>query len=115
MQSDETAANSLLYRANSKKSDNNNASNLLSPIREGSLLFRPDGSSKFVRSINTATSKASHPGTPRKSIKIVKPETIKRANNDTWMASAIGDLQWMKNSLKISPEIVFDKNVDYFF
>lgn len=110
MQSDETAANSLLYRANSKKSDANNANNLLSPIREGSMLFRPDGSSKFVRSINTATSKASQSGTPRKSIKIVKPETIKRANNDTWMASAIGDLQWLKNSLKISPEIVFDKN-----
>lgn len=102
-------ADSLNYSANSKKSDQNVLS-MLTPIRENSILFR-NTSSKNLRSIGTATTKISEPGIPRKSIKIIKPETIKRANNDAWMAAAIGDLEWLKNSLKISSEVVFDKNV----
>ena len=95
---------SLLYSANSKKSDKNGLSN--------SILNR-NTSSKNLRSVGTATTKISTntSQTPRRSIKIIKPETIKRANNDAWMAAAIGDLEWLKNSLKISSEVVFDKNV----
>ena len=102
---------SLLYSANSKKSDKNGLS-LLTPIRENSILNR-NTSSKNLRSVGTATTKVSTntSQTPRRSIKIIKPETIKRANNDAWMAAAIGDLEWLKNSLKISSEVVFDKNV----
>lgn len=100
--------NSSLYEANSKKNDiNTNKNNLLAPIKENS--FR-NPSRKFIRSSGTATTKLSTSGSPRKAIKIIKPETIKRANNDAWMAAAIGDLEWLKNSLKISNEVVFDKN-----
>lgn len=102
----------LLFSANSKKSDQN-AFSMLTPIRENSIIFR-NASSKNLRSTGTATTKISNSGTPRRSIKIIKPETIKRANNDSWMAAAIGDLEWLKNSLKISSEVVFDKNVSKF-
>lgn len=100
-----------LFGANSKKSDQN-ALSILTPIRENSI-FR-NASSKNIRSTGTATTKISNSGTPRRSIKIIKPETIKRANNDAWMAAAIGDLEWLKNSLKISSEVVYDKNVSNF-
>lgn len=104
--SNDTLPNAL-YSANSKKSDKNTT--MLTPIREGTLNFLqlPRTTS---RNISTANTKVSSTGTLRKSIKIIKPETIKRANNDAWMAAAIGDLEWLKNSLKISSEIVFDKN-----
>ena len=105
MQTDDR--NSSLYRANSKKSDR---VAFLSPLKENSLLIRNTSSKAFSNSYTA--SKLSHVGTPRKSFKIVKPETLKRANNDAWMAAAIGDLEWLKNSLKISTEIVFDKNVN---
>lgn len=95
-----------LYSANSKKSNKN-----LTPIRESSILIRSSSSKALARSISTANTKISRNGTSRKAIKIIKPETIKRANNDAWMAAAIGDLEWLKNSLKISSEVVFDKNV----
>ena len=97
-----------LYRANSKKSDR---VAFLSPLKENS--FIRNTSSKVFSNSYTA-SKLSNVGTPRKSFKIVKPETLKRANNDAWMAAAIGDLEWLKNSLKISTEIVLDKNVNFF-
>lgn len=97
-----------LYSANSKKSEKTVNHALLTPIRENSLNARNQSGKGIIRS--TATSKLSTTGTARKSIKIIKPETIKRANNDAWMAAAIGDLEWLKNSLKISSEVVFDKN-----
>jgi hypothetical protein len=112
MQHNDSLQNTL-YSANSKKSDKNSSS-LLAPIREGSLkLLRfPTSSGKTLsRNISTANTKVSSSGTPRRSIKIIKPETIKRANNDAWMAAAIGDLEWLKNSLRVSSEVVFDKNV----
>ena len=49
----------------------------------------------------------------RKSIRLVRPETLKRATNDAWMAAAIGDLGWLKQTLVISSEIAFDKNVSF--
>ena len=109
--SDQFQPPNSLYSANSKKSDKTLNHNLLTPIRENSLVLRNTSGKAFARNIGTATSKFSTTGTNRKSIKIIKPETIKRANNDAWMAAAIGDLEWLKNSLKISSDVVFDKNV----
>jgi len=42
--------------------------------------------------------------------KLVRPETIKRANNDSFRAAAIGDLEWLKQTMKITSQIAFDKN-----
>jgi len=111
MQQNDSLQNTL-YSANSKKSDKT-SSNQLTPVREGSLKFLnlPTSGRILSRNISTANTKISSTGTPRRSIKIIKPETIKRANNDAWMAAAIGDLEWLKNSLRISSEVVFDKNV----
>lgn len=48
-----------------------------------------------------------------KPIRIFRPETLKRAHNDAIMAASIGDLEWLKQTLKILPEIFFDKNVQF--
>lgn len=47
----------------------------------------------------------------KKSLKIFRPETLKRAHNDAFMAASIGDLEWLKQTLCILPEIFHDKNV----
>ena len=71
-------------------------------------------SSKLLVNRNLTTTGTKPPLTScssRKSIKIVKPETIKRARDDAFMAASIGDLDWLKQTLNITSEVVFDKNV----
>lgn len=52
-------------------------------------------------------------GGKNKPIRILRPETLKRAHNDAIMAASIGDLEWLKQTLKIMSEPFFDKNVIY--
>lgn len=47
----------------------------------------------------------------KKPLKIFRAETLKRAHNDVVMAASIGDLEWLKQTLKIISEPFFDKNV----
>lgn len=47
----------------------------------------------------------------KKTLKLFRPETLKRAHNDAIMAASIGDLEWLKQTLKITSEIFYDKNV----
>ena len=92
MLSDDNIQNSILFRPNSKTE----RPPFLSGLQAQSKLF------------TAASSKT--PGS-RKSIRVLRPETLKRANNDACMAAAIGDLDWLKQTLKISAEIAYDKNV----
>jgi hypothetical protein len=46
----------------------------------------------------------------RRSIRILRPETIKRAITDASMAASIGDLEWLKQTFKIVSEMPYDKN-----
>lgn len=43
-------------------------------------------------------------------LKSIKEDTIKRAINDGFMAASIGDLNWLKQTIKVSSDIVPDAN-----
>jgi hypothetical protein len=66
----------------------------------------------FVSIVN---SKRSISGMSNRSIRVFKPETVLRANADASMASACGDLEWLKQSLNITTDSVYDKNVILLF
>ena len=100
MISDDSIQNSVLFRSVSS----NIKTPFLVPIQES--ISGRTFKSGFMTAKTTSNSS-------RKSIKILKPETIKRAHNDACMAAAIGDLDWLKQTLKISSDIGFDKNVIY--
>lgn len=103
MTSNDPISNAILHRANSR-SDH---PPFLVPIKDS--LSTPISPGKPFNS----NSKVFTAGSGRKSIKMLRPETIKRANNDACMAAAIGDLAWLQQTLKISDEIALDKNVAF--
>lgn len=47
----------------------------------------------------------------KKTLKIFRPETLKRAHNDSILAASIGDLDWLKQTMRIIDDTFFDKNV----
>jgi hypothetical protein len=102
MLADDFVQNSILVRPESKM-----------PINDVRIDIRTP-SSKLLAQRTNVTSVSKHPVTTscssRKSIKIVKPETIKRARDDAFMAASIGDLDWLKQTLQITSDLVFDKN-----
>ena len=101
MIADDSVQNSILLRPNSKMHTNDIQIDIRTP------------SSKLLAQRTNATSSSKHlamSSSSRKSIKIVKPETIKRARDDAFMAASIGDLEWLKQTLQITSDIVFDKN-----
>ena len=103
MSSNDPITNSILHRGNSS-TDN---PPFLVPIKDS--LSTPFNNSRVFNSNSKVYTASS-----RKSIKMLRPETMKRANNDACMAAAIGDLAWLQQTLKISDEIALDKNVKEF-
>ncbi len=98
MISDDIIHNSVLFRSNS----NTNKVPFLVPIKDSisDRLNKNDLNSKklIIKSNNG-----------------LKAETINRAIHDGFMAAAIGDLEWLKQTLKISSDIVLDPNVNFIF
>ena len=105
MTSNDPISNAILHRTNS----NADHPPFLVPIKDS--LSTPISAGKQF----TSNSKVFTAGSGRKSIKMLRPETIKRANNDACMAAAIGDLAWLQQTLKISDEVALDKNVILLF
>jgi hypothetical protein len=99
MISDDIIHNSVLFRNNSNK----NKVPFLVPIKDSisERLNKNDLNTKKL------VIKSSNNG--------LKAETIKRAIHDGFMAAAIGDLEWFKQTLKISSDIVLDSNVTFNF
>lgn len=101
MLSDETIQNRILHRPT--ETDKTIKLNFYVPINAQ----KPNSS--YTDSKNVLSNKN------KPALKTVfRPETIKRAHNDALMAASIGDLEWLKQTLKIIPEPFFDKNVIYF-
>ncbi len=113
MLSDESIHNTVLHRPSSKS----NHQPFLVPLNRDNVLSSQHHPSRQ----NTAASKyttltdikdlKSLGGTSHKSIRILRPETLKRAIDDACMAASIGDLEWLKQSLVITSDIHYDKNV----
>ncbi len=112
MLSDESIQNTVLHRPNSKSKP------FLVPLNRDNASSQKHHSSRQ----NTAASKYTtltdikdlkSVGTSNKSIRILRPETLKRAIDDACMAASIGDLEWLKQSLIITNDIHYDKNVSY--
>lgn len=99
MISDDIIHNSVLFRTNS----NTNKAPFLVPIKD-SISDRLNKNETNNR--KSLLVKSNNNG--------LKADTIKRAIHDGFMAAAIGDLEWLKQTLKISSDIVLDPNV-YFF
>ncbi len=99
MISDDIIHNSVLFRTNS----NTNKVPFLVPIKDSisDRLNKNDTNNKkyLIKSNNNG----------------LKADTIKRAIHDGFMAAAIGDLEWFKQTLKISSDIVLDPNVIFFY
>lgn len=94
--------NSILHRPNSKT----NRLPFLVPISDSLSMINSNSSKTLTARTGDNKSLSS-----RKSIRVLRPETIKRAINDACMAAAIGDLEWLKQTFKISTEKAYDKNV----
>ncbi|CAF0798567.1 unnamed protein product [Brachionus calyciflorus] len=96
MLNDDYVQNAILHRPNSKS----NRAPFLIPLNDSTSTF-----SNFY-----APSSKDKSTTSRKSVKLIRPETLKRAVTDACMAAAIGDLEWLKQTFKISAEKAFDKD-----
>ena len=111
MLSDENIHNTILHRPNTKS----DRQPFLVPINESLYHSHPqqNTTTSNVSKVTTITNLKdlkSIGGGSRKSIRLLRPETLKRAIHDSCMAAAIGDLEWLKQSLLITNEIHFDKN-----
>lgn len=94
---DDSVQNAILHRSTSKI----NRTPFLVPLNDSTSTFS---------NLNTSTLKDKSSASS-KSNRALRPDTIKRAANDACMAAAIGDLEWLKQTLKISNEKAFDKDV----
>lgn len=104
MLTDDSIQNSILLRTSARTP-------LTMPLNDSGIDIRIP-SSKLLANRNNMSSRSKFTAaSSRKSIKIVKPETIKRARDDAFMAASIGDLDWLKQTLQVTDEVVFDKNV----
>jgi hypothetical protein len=120
MLSDENINNGILYRANTTS---NKHLIVVTKHNNNALDRQPTSNS------NAPSNKSG--------LTLLRPESVKRANNDAWlvarsaevssflgkkkvkfhlikrMAAAIGDLEWLKQSFRFSSEMVLDKNVSF--
>lgn len=94
---DDSVQNAILHRSSSKL----NRTPFLVPLNDSTSTF-----SNF--NLPSSKDKSS---SSRKSYRALRPDTIKRAANDACMAAAIGDLEWLKQTLKISNDKAYDKDV----
>ena len=94
---DDPVKNAILHRSSTKT----NRAPFLVPLNDSTSTFS---------NINTSISKDKSSASA-KSNRVLRPDTIKRAANDACMAAAIGDLEWLKQTLKISNEKAYDKDV----
>jgi hypothetical protein len=98
----------MLYTENSQRTIQYRPSSSSSPLLARSTRL---GTTCLKRSpTNTLNSTKSF-----KPIKIMRSETIKKAKDDTFMAAASGDVEWLKKTFKISEDMRLEKNVIYFF
>lgn len=101
MLSDETLQNKILHRET--ETDKSIKLQFYVPINA------PKTNSYTNLGENDSTRRSN--GGKNKPIRILRPETLKRAHNDAIMAASIGDLEWLKQTHKIMSEPFFDKNV----
>lgn len=98
MLSDDTIKNRILYRSDAT------AANKLP-------FLVPVNAPKSVQQQQQQQQHSTDERSRLKTVKIFRPETIKRAHNDAIMAASIGDLNWLKLTLKILDDNFCDKNV----
>jgi hypothetical protein len=117
MLSDESIHNTVLHRPNS----HSNRAPFLVPVTRSentqSSSQRPTGSRRLTAASQVTTitdlKDLKSVGTSNKSIRVLRPETLKRAIDDSCMAASIGDLEWLKQSLVITNDIHYDRNVPF--
>lgn len=122
MLSDELVHNTVLHRPQNSKLDNDTRQPFVIPINPPiNPLYRSQANtslstrtttSKYTTVTNVKDLKSVMGGREsHKSIRILRPETLKRAINDACIAASLGDLNWLKQCMLITNEIHFDKNV----
>ncbi len=107
MITDDVIQNSVLFRTNSNTNQKNKVPFLV-PIKD-SISDRLT----FSKNDSNQVAKKQAPTNALKTKSGLKTDTIKRAINDGFMAAAIGDLDWLKQTVKIYSDIASDSNVSF--